>query len=128
MFSYEILKDDGVIVLTTVGLVTMEDYQTVAPKFFADVRSTQSRKLLMDSRRDDGWSSKEAESIAFHAWTESRTLFDRIAVVFHDGIREKTKEFSEFFHNANTDIRLFRPDQYDTALDWLKNGEAETLQ
>jgi hypothetical protein len=74
MLSYEILEDDGVILLVTIGQATVEDYQAVMPKFFADVRSQGIRRLLLDDREHQGWSSKEAQKISFYAWTESRFL------------------------------------------------------
>ena len=128
MFSYEILEDDKVIVLVTIGQVTMEDYQAVAPKFFADVRSQGISRLLLDDREFQGWSSKEVQKISLYAWTESRSLFDRVAVVFNDGIHEEVEEFAELYRNARKDIRMFQPEQYEAALDWLKIDVATDAQ
>jgi hypothetical protein len=51
-------------------------------------------------------------------------LFDRIAVVFHEGVRNEAEKLEEFFRNAGKDVRLFRPERYDAALDWLKRDKA----
>ena len=120
MFSYEILEDDGVIVLASAGRPTVEDFQNVAPSFFADVRSRCVRRILLDWRKVQGWRSKEAPTIVFFSWLESRSLFDRIAVVFHDGVRNEAQKFQELFRNADKDVRLFQPKQFEAALDWLK--------
>ena len=128
MFSYEVLEDDGVIVLTSIGQATMEDYQVFAPKYFADVRSRGIRRILLDNREHQGWASKEAKSVSFHAWMESRSLFDRIAVIFDDGIRNEIENFLEIYRNAGKDVRLFQPEQYEAALDWLKSDEAADAQ
>ena len=128
MFSYEILEDDGVIVLATAGRPTVEDYQNVAPKFFADVRSREIRRILLDWREFQGWRSEEAPTITFFSWIESRSLFDRIAVVFHDGVCNEAEKFQELFRNADKDVRLFQPEQYEAALDWLKGDEAADAQ
>ena len=93
MFSYEILEDDGVIVLATTGQMAVEDYQVFAPKFYAVVRSQGIRRILLDWREFRGWSSKEAPTITFFSWMEGRPLFDRIAVVFHDGVRNEVEKF-----------------------------------
>ena len=128
MISYEILEDDGVIVLATTGQTAVEDYQVVAPKFFADVRSQGIRRILLDWREFRGWGSKEAPTITFFSWIESRPLFDRIAVVFHDGVRNEADKFLELFRNADKNVRLFQPEQYEAALDWLKGDEATDTQ
>jgi len=78
---------------------------------------------VLDSREFQGWVSKEAQSISFYSWTESRSLFDRIAVVFHAGIRNEVERFLEIFRNAGKDVRLFQPEQYEAALDWIKGAD-----
>jgi hypothetical protein len=125
MISFEILDDANIIILRTAGRPRFEDYQDVAPKFFADVNSQNIRRILLDWRQFDGWGTKEAPSMTFFSWIESLPLFDRIAVVFHDGVRNEVDKFEEVFRNADKDIRRFRPDRYEAALDWLKaeNGE-----
>jgi hypothetical protein len=128
MFSYEILEDDGVVVLVTIGQVTVEEFQDYAPKFFADVRSQGIRRILMDGREHRGWGSKVAQSISYYSWAEIRSLFDRIAIVFHDGIRNEMENFSELCRNADKDVRLFQPEQYEAALDWLKGDKAADAQ
>jgi hypothetical protein len=124
-FLTKILEDDGVIVLASIGQVTVEEFQTFAPKFFAEVRSRgQIRRLLLDNREHQGWGSREAQSITFFSWMESRSLFDRIAVVFHAGIRNEVEKLVELYRNAGKDARSFQPEQYKAALDWLKGDEA----
>ena len=124
MFSYEILEDDGVIVLANVGRSTVEDFQPIMPKFKADVRSRDIRRILLDWREFQGWGSKEAPTIVFFSWLEARSLFDRIAVVIHEGVRNEAEKLQELFRNADKDVRLFRPQHYKAALDWLKDGKA----
>ena len=126
MFSYEVFQDDGLVVLTSAGKTTFEEFQAVAPKFYADVEAHGIRKILLDSRRSEGWDSKKAESMAFPAWIKGRSLFDRIAVVVHDGLRDETSHFREFFQNAGSAVRVFPPSQYEVALEWLKqNGTTD---
>ena len=48
MFSYKILEDDGVIVLSAVGETTFDDLQADAVQFFADVRTSGIRRILLD--------------------------------------------------------------------------------
>jgi hypothetical protein len=48
----------------------------------------------------------------------------RLAVVFHDGVRNEVEKFQELFRNAGKDVRLFRPEWYEAALDWLKDDKA----
>ena len=120
MFSYEILENDGVIVLTITGQTSVDDYQDVAPKFFADVKSLGIRRILLDGRDFQGWGSEEAPTVTFFSWLESRPLFDRIALVFHAGVRSEADKFVEFFRNADKEVRRFRPEQYEAALDWVK--------
>ncbi len=110
MFSYEILEDEGVIVLAATDKITLEDFQIVAPAFFADIRSKGIRKILVDYRELQKWASKSAEYLSFFARIDSRSLFDRIAVVYHAGIRDEVEELSELFRNADKDVRLFRPE------------------
>ncbi|MDH3719123.1 MAG: STAS/SEC14 domain-containing protein [Planctomycetota bacterium] len=114
--------------LVTTGQMAVEDYQVVAPKFFADVRSQGIRRILLDWREFRGWSSKEAPTITFFNWIESRSLFDRIAMVFHDGVRNEVDKFLELFRNPDKDVRLFQPEQYEAALDWLKGDVATDTQ
>ena len=128
MFSYEILEDAGVLVLACIGQAAVEDYQLVAPKFYADVRSRGIRRILLDAREFQGWGSKEAQNISFHSWMESRSLFDRIAVVFDASIRNEMEEFLKLYRNADKDVRLFQPEQYEAALDWLKGDHATNNQ
>ncbi len=128
MFSYEILEDDGVIVLAIAGQAIVEDYQAVALKFYADVKSQGISRILLDAREFQGWGSKEAQKTSFHSWMESRSLFDRIAVVFDAGIRNEMEEFLKLYRNADKDVRLFQPEQYEAALDWLKGDEAADAQ
>ena len=45
-------------------------------------------------------------------------------MVFHDGVRNEAEKFEELFRNADKDVRLFRPAQYEAALDWLKGEKA----
>ncbi len=125
MFSYEVLKDDGIIVMTVTGQLTVEDYQNAMPKFLAEVRSQAIRKLLLDLRRNEGFASERAKYLSFDAWKEGRLLFDKFAVVSHDGIRSETSELLEYFRNVEKDIRQFSPAQYEAASDWLK-GKAPT--
>jgi len=124
VFSYEVLENGSAILLTQSGRSTIEDYQDVAPKFFSDVKSQDIRRILLDLRQFEGWGSTDAPTITFFSWIESLPLFDRIAIVFHDGVRNEVDSFEAFFRNAGTDIRRFRSDQYDAALEWLtaKNG------
>ena len=120
MFSYEIYQDEGVIVLTSVGKTTYDDYQTVAPKFYADVESHGIRRILLDSRRFEGWDSKRSESMSFTSWLQGRLMFDRIAVVVHDRVSNEVDRFLEYFQNAGKDVRVFPPSQYEAAWEWLK--------
>ena len=120
MFSYEILEDDEVIVLAAAGRPTAEDFQVPIPKFFADVISLGIRRLFVDWREFRGWGSKEVPTITFFSWIESRSLFDRIAVVFHDSVRHEAEQFQELLRNAGKDVRLFQPERYEEVLDWLK--------
>jgi len=39
MISYRVLEDDRVIILRVTGHTTVDDFQDIAPKFFAEVRS-----------------------------------------------------------------------------------------
>jgi hypothetical protein len=128
MFSYEILEDDGVIVVTSTGQSTVEDYQIVAPKFFADAKSQGIRRALLDARKYQGPASRQAESLTFYSWMESRSVFDRIALVFHEGIRDNALEFAELIRDHGKDARLFPPEQYEEALDWLKGDHATSNQ
>ena len=122
MLSYDIRASDGVIVLTSVGETTLDDYQAVAPKFDADVKSHKIRKILLDCREFTGWVSEEAESQSFFSWTQNRDLFDRIALVVRDIFDYEIGRFLEFFRNAGTDVRVFPPSQHEAALEWLKEG------
>jgi hypothetical protein len=124
MFSYEILENGSAIILTQSGRPTLEDYQDFAPKFFADVKSQNIRRILLDMREAKGWASDEAPNVTFFSWIESRPLFDRIAIVFHDGVRNEVDTFEEFFRNADKEIGRFKSDRYDAALDWLKADSA----
>jgi hypothetical protein len=124
MFSYKVLEADGVIVLTMIDQVTAEDDPDFVARFYADVRSRGMRRILLDWREYQGWQSEEAPTITFFSWIEGRSLFDRIAVVFHAGIRNEVKKFSEIFRNYGKDVRLFQPEQYEAALDWLKDDKA----
>ena len=126
MFSFEILESDDIVVLTFKGHISIDDYQDVAPKFLHGVKLRNIRRLLLDWRKFDGWKSEEAPSISFFSWLEIQPLFDRIAIVFHDGVRNEVDRFEEFFRNADKEVRRFRPDRYEAALDWLKaeNGES----
>lgn len=120
MFSYELQEDNGIVVLKSVGTNTIEDYQDVAPQFFSDVKSRNIRRVLMDWRAFQGWESAEAPNVAFFSWIEARPLFDRVAIVFHDGIRNEVEKFEEFFRNADKEINKFGPERYDAALEWLE--------
>lgn len=122
MFSYEIHKDDGLIMLTETGKTTFDDYQTVLPKFFADARSHGIRKVLVESHEFEGWDSRQTESVAFMAWTEARSMFDRFALITHDSAKSEVARFLEFFQNAGKDVRVFPPAQYESALEWLKHN------
>ena len=48
------------------------------------------------------------------------TLIRKLAVVFHDSVRHEAEQFQELLRNAGKDIRLFQPERYEEALDWLK--------
>jgi hypothetical protein len=126
VFSYEVLENGSAIILTQSGRSTIEDYQDVAPKFFADVKSQNIRRILLDLRQFEGWGTEDAPTITFFSWIESLPLFDRIAIVFHDGVRNEVDKFEEFFRNADKEVRRFRPDRYEAALDWLKAGNGES--
>ena len=126
MFSYEIVDGGKVIILRTTGRPGFDDYQDVAPNFFADVKSQNIRRILLDWRQFDGWGTEDAPSITFFSWIESLPLFDRIAIVFHEGVRNEMDKFQEFFRNAEKDVRRFRADRYEAALDWLKAENGET--
>ncbi len=121
MFSYEIHKDDGLIVLTATGKTTFDDYQTVAPQFYADAQSHGIRKILLDYREYEGWDSGQTESVAFTSWTQARSIFDHFALVVHDSTKSEVAGFLEFFQNADKDVRVFQPPQYESALEWLKH-------
>lgn len=54
MFSYEVLENGSAIILTQSRRSTIEDYQDVAPKFFADVKSQNVRRILLDLRQFEG--------------------------------------------------------------------------
>lgn len=123
VFSFEILGGDGIIVLTVTGQTAIEDYQDIAPRFFDAVRSQGVRRLLLDWRSFDGWKSEEEPSITFFSFLEVRSLFDRIAVVSHEGLRNEAYRFEELVRNADKEIRRFRPDRYEAALDWLKSKD-----
>ncbi len=125
MLSYKILEDDGVIVLSAVGETTFEDLQGDAAQFFADIRSNGIRRILLDWRGLKGWESRNAQSISYHSWLDSRSLFDRIALVVGKELHEEADELQELFRNADKDVRRFRPQQYGAALDWLMNAEGD---
>ena len=124
MFSYEILQDCGVIVLVATGETTTEDYMAVAPQLMAEIRSQDIRKFLQDYREHKGWASEEAWSFAFSTWMETRSQFDRIALVSHYDNRKEATELVEFYRNDGTEVRQFPPTQYEAALDWLKDDRA----
>ena len=124
MFSYEIYENEGVIVLTSVGKTTYDDYQSVAPEFYTDVESCGIRRILLDARKFEGWDSAKSESMSFTSWFQGRLMFDRIAVVVHDGVSSEVDRFLEYFQNAGKDVRVFPPSQYGSALDWLKQNAA----
>jgi len=121
MFSCKILEDDGVIVLSAVGETTFEDTQGEAARFFADIRSSGIRRVLLDWRDHKGWKSKNAQSISYYSWLDGRSLFDRVALVVGKELRDEAGELQELFRNAGKDFRRFRPQDYDAALDWLKS-------
>jgi len=123
VFSFELMEEDGIVVLTSVGQTRVDDFQELAPRFFADVRSKNIERILLDARAFTGWASEEARSIFFYSWIEGRSQFDRIAVVGHPGIRNEIEFFSQFFRNAGKDFREFRPDQYDAAMEWLQSDQ-----
>ncbi|MGI9514194.1 MAG: STAS/SEC14 domain-containing protein [Anderseniella sp.] len=120
MFTYEIQESGDIMVLTSKGLTTVEDYQTMAPKFFEDVNARNIRKILIDARMFEGWDSRQSESISFMSWSQARSLFDCIAVVVHDSTKSDVARFLEFFQNAGKNVRVFQPAQYESALEWLK--------
>lgn len=123
MFSYEILNDNDVIVVTATGKTTIEDYQTTAPGFFAEVESKGIRRALFDAGNSQGPASNDAKALSFIARQMSRSLFDKVALVFHDSIRDDMLEFAELIRNAGKKVRLFSPQQYETALAWLKDDQ-----
>ena len=120
MFSYKILEDDGVIVLSAVGETTFDDLQADAVQFFADVRTSGIRRILLDWREFKGWRSDDAKSISYYSWLNRRSEFDRVALVVRRELRDEAGELEELFRNADKDIRRFRPQDFDAALDWLK--------
>ena len=126
MYSYEILKSEGLVILKSIGQSNIEDFQQFGPNFFGDVESQNIRRILLDWREFQGWRSEGAPSIIFHSWLEGRPLFDRFAIVFHDGVRNEADRFVEIFRNAGKDVRQFRPENYGAALDWLKAGNGES--
>ena len=121
MFSYKILKDDDIVMLHLSEKITVDDYQTTAVQFFSDVNSDDIHKMLVDCRMYEGWASDGVETMAFEAWREFRSIFDRIAVVGDDWRTKEARSIVEFFGNSNVDVRLFRPVQFDEALTWLKH-------
>jgi hypothetical protein len=125
MLSYTIEEDEGVIVLSAVGETTFDDLQAVSVQFFADVRSSGIRRILVDWREFTGWRSDDAKSISYHSWLNSRSLFDRVALVVRSELRDEALELEELFRNADKDIRRFAPRDYDAALDWLINDESD---
>ena len=130
MFSFEIIEDDRIVVLTLAGTITVDDYQTAASEYFRAVKSRGISRVLIDGREFKGWSTKVAESISFHVWMDSRLVFEKIALVSQlvsqEGMRDEINRFTEFFENAGKDIRKFGPEQYRAALDWLKaDGEVD---
>jgi hypothetical protein len=44
-------------------------------------------------------------------------------VVVHADDRNEVEKFVEIFRNYRKDIRLFQPEQYEAALDWLKSDK-----
>ena len=123
MFSYEILNDNDVIVVTATGKTTIEDYQTTAPGFFAEVESKGIRRALFDAGNSQGAASNDAKALSFIARQMSRSLFDKVALVFHDSIRDDMLECAELIRNAGKKVRSFSPQQYETALKWLKDDQ-----
>ncbi|MGI9357760.1 MAG: STAS/SEC14 domain-containing protein [Rhizobiaceae bacterium] len=122
MLSYEILEDDGIVVVSAVGQVTFEDYQETLPKLIAEITSNDIRKLLLDHRRHEVPASKKAGSVSFDALQQARGLYDKIAFVSHDST--ETLELLEYFQHAEKDIRQFPVTQYDGALDWLRGDQS----
>ena len=70
MFSYEIMRNDGLVLLKAAGPFEIEDYQDFGPRFFADVKSQNVRRILLDWREFQGWNSEEAPTITFFSWLE----------------------------------------------------------
>ena len=121
MFSYNILKDDRIVILTASKKITIDDYQNIAVQFFSDINANGIHKILMDYRMYEGLASDGAETMAFEAWREIRSIFDSIAVVGDDLRTKEARSFVEFFGNSNVDVRLFRSVQFGEALTWLKH-------
>ncbi len=72
MLAYEVSKDNEMVVMTSIGQVTFEDFQSVMPKFITDIRSLSIRKMLLDDRMHEGSASQRAEAISSHALRDAR--------------------------------------------------------
>ncbi len=120
MFSYELFADDGFVILKESGVTPFEDFQEFMPEFDSVVNKNNIRKIIIDCREFQGWGQKEPPQITFYIWLENRKIFDKIAVVFHEGVRQEIMYFVEIFENAQKEIRTFPPSQYEKAIKWLK--------
>jgi hypothetical protein len=115
--------DEFFLTLKAVGEITHEDYTYIIPMIDGAVKGIKHPqiKALINLTQFDGWADFEAMLDDFKFGMEHRHDFQKIALIFKDGSREKeifelVQKFVLWFMDG--EIKEF--DSLHNALEWLR--------
>ena len=123
MLKFELLKDDGVLVVEPRSALSAEDFrsmaQTVDPHIQANGKLTG---LLIDAPSFPGWDSIAAFIEHIRFVRDHHRSIDRVAAVTDSTVMAIAPKIAEHF--AHPEFKVFRGGERAAALAWLRSASS----
>ena len=118
MFEHQLLKDQGILIVSPQDKLSKEDFQELAAEVdpFIEERGGLAG-LMIEAKTFPGWENFEGFVSHLRFVREHHRKIARVAVVSDSGVVALMPQIAKHFVAA--DVRHFPMDERDAALAWL---------
>ena len=121
MLHYDLLKDDGILVLKPEGALQASDFQRVAEELDPYIEEKgELRGLLIEAPSFPGWSDFAAFITHLRFIRDHHRRISRLAVVSDSAFLSIAPQIAGHFVSA--ELRHFAPAERAAAMSWLREA------
>jgi hypothetical protein len=121
MLAYELLKDDGILILKPDGALEASDFENVAKMLDTYLEKKGNlHGLLIQAKSFPGWSDFGAFISHLRFIRDHHRLVGKVAAVSDSAFLSVAPNIARHFVSA--EVRHFDPEEYEAAMSWLREG------